>query len=82
MGVYLVGPRDGREVDADATAREIEQIYLSKIGSNLLVRASHPLIAVAPIMSLGLQSDLERTEWDIVTFIRYRSRADFLEFFA
>jgi hypothetical protein len=24
--------------------------------------------------------DFEPTEWDIVTFIRYRSRADFLEF--
>jgi hypothetical protein len=72
--------RDGREVDPDATSQEIEQKYLANIGSELFVRASHPLIAVAPIMTLGSTGDFEPTEWDIVTFIRYRSRADFLEF--
>ena len=49
--------RDGREVDPNATSQEIEQIYLSNLGSNLLVRASHPLIAVAPIMTLRSQGD-------------------------
>ena len=46
----------------------------------MFVRASHPLITVAMIMTLGSTGDFEPTEWDIVTFIRYRSRADFLEF--
>jgi hypothetical protein len=31
-------------------------------------------------MTLGSHGDAARTEWDIITFIRYRSRADFLEF--
>ncbi len=29
---------------------------------------------------MGGEGELERTEWDRVTFIRYRSRRDFLEF--
>ncbi len=72
--------RDGHEADPDATPQQIEQIYMSNVGSNLLVRASHPLIAVEPITTLGSQGDSARSEWDIASFIRYRSRADFLAF--
>jgi hypothetical protein len=35
---------------------------------------------VRPIVVLGRETDIERTTWDRVTFIRYHSRGDFLEF--
>jgi hypothetical protein len=31
-------------------------------------------------MTLGSTGDFEPREWDVVTFTRYRSRSDFLEF--
>ena len=69
---------DGREVNM--SSREVVELYVADAAFKLLMRASHPLIGVEPIVSLGGEGDFERTKWDRVNFIRYRSRRDFLEF--
>ena len=72
--------RDGRPVDPGATSRQIERIYQTKVGPEILIRASHPLISVTPITTLGSTGDFEPTDWEFISFIRYRSRRDFLDF--
>lgn len=69
---------DGRETTL--SSREVEQRYLAGAVPELFKRACHPLVAVDPIVSMGGEGDFDRTAWDRVAFVRYRSRRDFLEF--
>ena len=73
--------RDGRPVNPAANSRQIERIYQNKVGLELLIRASHPLITVTPMTTLGSTGDFEPTDWEFISLIRYRSRRDFFSFF-
>ena len=46
----------------------------------LLLRACHPLMLVAPFATMGGEGEFQRWEWNRASFIRYRSRRDFLDF--
>ena len=72
--------QDGRAVDPELTSQEAEDLYIRGIIGELLSRASHPLVAVEPIMTVGSTGDFEVVDWSAATFVRYRSRADFLSF--
>ena len=72
--------RDGRLVDPGTSSRQIERMYQNKVGPELLIRASHPLISVTPITTLGSTGDFKPTDWEFISFVRYRSRRDFLDF--
>ena len=72
--------QDGRLVDPGTSSRQIERMYQNKVGPELLIRASHPLISVTPITTLGSTGDFKPTDWEFISFVRYRSRRDFLDF--
>ncbi len=69
---------DGRHVDVSSA--QVEQLYIRDVAPRLFARAGHPLIVVEPFGVLGGHGDFEAIAWDKVTFIRYRSRRDLLEF--
>ena len=70
--------KDGRKTEL--SSREVEQLYAAGVAGKLMTRANHPLIIVEPFASLGGEGEFQRLDWDRATFIRYRSRRDFLDF--
>ena len=73
-------PKPMAGVPADATAQELMKRYMQHMWPELLVRASHPVLAgltTAPALDLwGIEG---AEHWTSVGMMRYRSRRDLLD---